>query len=44
MRSDRLMQNGMMPRQQSRQRIRILLRQIRAAFDIGEQEGDRAGG
>ena len=38
---DGLLQDLTMPREQCWQRIRMFLRENRAAFDIGEQEGDR---
>ena len=37
-----LIQNLMVPRKQRRQRVRILLRQFSAAFDIGEEKCDGA--
>ena len=43
-RLDRFMQNRMMAREEGGQFGRILLRQRGAALDVGEEEGDGAGG
>jgi hypothetical protein len=40
----RLMQNGMMLRQERGHLSRVLLRQLGAAFDICKKESDRPGG
>src|SRR6266545_13214 len=44
MRLNGLVENFMMPRKQSRHRIRILLRQFCAAFDISKEERNGARG
>ena len=43
MRFNRFVQNGVMAREESGQLDRVLLRQHRAALDVGEEEGDSAG-
>ena len=42
-RLNRLIQDLMMPRQQARHVAGIFLREFGAAFDVSEEEGDRAG-
>ena len=41
---DRATQNSMVPRPRGFPRVRIFLREFRTAFDVGEEEGDGAGG
>ena len=43
LRSDRLPQHGIVARKGGGHRLWVLLPQLRAAFDVGEAEGERAG-